>query len=408
MNEHLIPQGLYLILMSGATVVSFRYFRDLGDITQAFLTVTRENMVFAIRNETTIIAGSAIAVGMAVALDYFAGAGWGSSTLLLVILNVFFLGFPPFWLRCGLRNQQSTATFYSIEEAKNYVRPTDSVIVLENNGKARAHPDYHIKRPHLAGTPEGLGGENIIMTYCTLTNLGLGYKPEIDGKSQDLTVIAQHGNNLIMRDTEKGEPIQQMYGARECDGPTSKHAMQQWPTFRMSFRGFQKAYPDGTVFLNKITPFRKNPFVFLFDHLIEVVFLWATVPHRTNNSLMFETMDVEDDRLMMKELVWGFNVGEDSVAYTEDYVREQGGLINTQVGGRNIVVAWDDQRESLGIYYNDTGAPISNINFWGETGTSKIERVETVKAGSYWCVWVNYFPKTDINREAQIALAKAS
>ena len=148
--------------------------------------------------------------------------------------------------------------------------------------------------------------------------------------------------------------------------------------------------------------------MFLFDHLIEIVFLWATVPHHTNNSLLFETMDVEDERLMMKDLVWGFNVGEDAVAYTEDYVREQGGLINTHVGGRNIVVAWDDEYESLGIYYNDTGAPVSGINFWGATGAHKLPRVETVKAGSYWCVWVNYFQNTDVNREAQIALANAS
>ena len=408
MNEHLIWQILYWISMGAATIASFRYFRDLGDITQAFLTVTRENMVFAIRNEAKIIAGSTIAVGMAIVLDFFAGSGWGSSTPILVTLNIFFLGFPLFWLRCGLRNQQSTATYYSIDEAKKYVRQEDSVIVLENNGEARAHPDYHIKRPHLAGTPEGLGGENVIMTYCTLTHLGLGYKPEIDGKPQNLTVIAQHGNNLIMRDTEKGEPIQQMHGTRECDGPSSDHAMQQWPTFRMSFRGFQKAYPDGAVFLNKIKPFRHNPFVFLFDHLIEAVFLLVGVPHHTNNTLLFETMDVEDDRLMMKDLVWGFNVGEDAAAYTEAYVREHSGLINTRVGGRNIVVAWDDQYESLGVYYNDTGEPVSSIDFWGEIGGCKLERVNTLKAGLYWCVWVNYFPKTDVNREAQIALANAS
>ena len=386
-----------------ATYVSFRYFRDLGDVTQALLTVTRENMVFAIRHEYSLIAISVIGTAVAALLDYRFGAGIGWSTNAVIALNAFFIGFPYIWLHFGLRNQQATATYYSIAEAKNFVRPTDSVIVLENNGEARAHPDFHIKRPHLAGTPEGLGGENIIMTYCCMTHLGLGYKPEIDGQPLDLTVIAQIGNNLIMRDAAKSEPIQQMYGTRECDGRYSDSAMQQWPTFRMTFRGFQKAFPDGTVFLNKIPSFWKNPLLYFLDHLVEAIMLWGTVPHHTNESLMFETMDVKDDRLLLKDLVWGFNVGTDAVAYTEEYVREQGHTINTRVGERDIVVAWDEQYESLGIYYNNTGHPVSAIDFWGDTESGRLQRVETVKAASYWCVWVNYFPETDLNRPSQVA-----
>ena len=401
MNETIIWQIIYWALMTAATYAGFRYFRDLGDITQAVMNVTRKNVVFAIRYEYQIIATSLIGVGMAALLDYRFDAGLGSSTNYLVGLNLFFISFPYIWLHFGLRNQQSTATYYPIEDATKYVRPRDSVIVLENNGEARAHPDYHIKRPHLAGTPEGLGGENIIMTYCCMTHLGLGYKPEIDGEPQDLSVLAQLGNNLIMRDAEKHEPIQQMYGTRECDGRFSDRAMQQWPTFRMTFRGFQKAYPNGTVFLNKIRPFWKNPLLYILDHFVEAIFLWGTVPHHTNESLMFETMDVLDDRLLLKDLVWGFNVGRDSVAYTEEFVREHGRLINSKVGDREIVVAWNDEYESLGIFYNDTGKPVTSIDFWGEAGGIRLQRVETVKAASYWCVWVNYFPETDLNRVTQ-------
>ena len=400
---------LYWTLAAVATYVSFIYFRDLGDVTQMLLTVTRRNMVFAIRHEYAMIAISAVGTTLAALLDYRYGAGLGWSTNAIIALNAFFIGFPYIWLHYGLRNQQSTATYYPIAKAKNFVRPTDSVIVLENNGEARAHPDYHIKRPHLAGTPEGLGGENIIMTYCCMTHLGLGYKPEIDGKPVDLSVIAQIGNNLIMRDTEKGEPIQQMYGTRECDGQYSSSAMQQWPTFRMTFRGFQKAFPDGTVFLNRIPRFWKNPLLCILDNFVEAIFLWGTIPHHTNESLAFDTMDVKDDRLLLKDLVWGFNVGTDAVAYTEEYVREQGGMINTRVGDRDIVVAWDEQYESLGIYYNDTGRRVSAIDFWGDTESGRLQRVDTVKAASYWCVWVNYYPMTDLNRASHIVhVAKAA
>ncbi len=230
-----IWQVSYWLMMSAGTIVALRYFRDLGDITQVLLDVKRKDMIFAIRHEYKLIFSSSACVLIATFIDIQLNVGWGWSTAGFVTLDAFLLGFPWVWLHIGLRNQQSRARFYPIAEARKYLRETESVIVIDNNGEARAHPDYHIKRPHLAGTPEGLGGEqNVIMTYCCMTHLGLGYKAEIDGEAQDLTVIAQIGNNLIMRDGD-GEPIQQMYGTRECDGRYSEKKMEQWPIRRNSF-----------------------------------------------------------------------------------------------------------------------------------------------------------------------------
>ena len=204
-----------------------------------------------------------------------------------------------------------------------------------------------------------------------------------------------------MKDMSTGEPIQQMYGTRECDGRFSEKKMQDWPTFRMPFRAFAQAYPNGTVFLNKIPKFTKNPLLWLMDHFVEIVFLWGTVPHDRNEKLLFETMDVHDDRLRRKEYVWGFNIGKDSVAYTEEFIRSNGNLVNASVGGRDIVAAYDSEYESVGIWYNDSGHPVTRIDFWGESDQGKLPRVESVKAATYWCVWVNYFPETDLNRSAE-------
>jgi len=388
---------IYWLALTAATYAAFVYFRDLGDITQALLDVSRQNMLSAIRNEKKLVATGLFGTVLAVALHYIFGAGIGWVTVTLAIVNTLMVGFPWIWLHVGLRNQQDKARYYSIEEARDYVRGDESVIVIENNGEARAHSDYYIKRPHLAGTPEGLGGDNVIMTYCCMTHLGHGFKPEINGEKLDLEVIAQHGNNLIMKDRKTGEPIQQMYGTRECDGRYGE-GMQEWPTFRMPFKAFAKAYPQGKVFLNRIPGFRENPVMCLFDHFVELVFLWGTVPHDRTQSLLFKTMDHEDDRLHSKEYVWGFNVGKDSVAYTQDAIRERDDLINVRVGGRDTVVAYDPQFESVGVYYNDSGAPVQSVNFWGDSDRGKLARVETVKAATYWCVWANFFPETDLNR----------
>ena len=64
----------------------------------------------------------------------------------------------------------------------------------------------------------------------------------------------------------------------------------------------------------------------------------------------------------------------------------------------DIVVAYDEYFESIGVFYNPTGVPIEEIDFFGNVKTGRLLRVETLKAGAYWIVWANFFPDSDINR----------
>ena len=114
---------------------------------------------------------------------------------------------------------------------------------------------------------------------------------------------------------------------------------------------------------------------------------------------VFPTIEHHDPRLPNKTKVWGFDINHDFVAYTEEFVRENGNLVNAKVGGEDVVIAWDEQYESLGVWFNYTGAEVESVDFWGEIQTGqRLTRLETVKAGAYWVVWANFFPQTDINR----------
>jgi hypothetical protein len=194
------------------------YFRDLGDVSQMLLKVKRKNMIRFIRNEYRLLAIGLAALGLATFAHFYLNAGPRGIWLAAILLCALLYGFPYIWVHVGLRNQKNSARYYSIEEAKEYVSPSHQVIVLENNGVARAHPQAQLLRPHLAGNDEGLDGENVVMTYCAMANLGVGYTPEVEGEKLDLQVLAQHGNNLILRDNKTGEPIQQIYGfPHACD-----------------------------------------------------------------------------------------------------------------------------------------------------------------------------------------------
>lgn len=381
------------------------YFRDLGDVSQMLIRVKRDNVLRFIRNERRLI-GIGLSAWVVMTVAHFAVDGgprpiWWVATLLCVFLY----GFPYVWVHVGLRNRKNSAEFYSIEEARAYVSPSNPVIVVENGGVARAHPQAQLLRPHLAGNDKGLDGENVVMTYCAMANLGIGYTPEVEGESLDLEVLAQHGNNLILRDNRTGEPIQQIYGFREADAAPGVEepacplrpslAMRPWPTFRMTFRGFEKAYPTGTVFLNKPS---SNPLLFLIDLALEFLFSASIDRQHREAKPVMDNMTHHDDRLPNKTYVWGVDIGRDAVCWTDDFVVAQGNLVNAEVGGRAVVVSWDPHYESLGVWYNDTGVPIAEIDFFGNTPAGRLERVEVLKPGLFWHVWVEFFPHTDINR----------
>ncbi|MFA9421707.1 MAG: DUF3179 domain-containing (seleno)protein [Gammaproteobacteria bacterium] len=388
---------IFAVSLIVALAIGYLYFRDLGDVSQMLISVKRENMIRFIRNEYRLLA---IGLGATVLMifSYFfldGGVGWLFWGILAILVVLY--AFPWIWVHVGLRNQRQSAKYYSIEEARDALSPGSSMLVIENNGIARAHPDSHLLRPHLAGNDEGLDGENVIMTYCAMANLGLGYIPEIKEKQLDLEVLAQHGNNLILRDNTTGEPIQQIYGFRERDG-NSGPAMKPWPTFRMTFRTFQKAYPQGKVFLNKPS---SNLLLRLFDLATETIFAASIARQHNEAKPLMDNMTHHDERLPTKTYIWGITIGDDAVCFTQDFLVEQGNLINTEIGGRNIVVAWNPVYESVGAWYNDSGKPIRQVDFFGESDQGSLTRVETLKPGMFWHVWVEFFQQTDINRLAE-------
>jgi len=390
MFENLVFYSSLIVALS----IGFLYFRDLGDITQMLISVKRKNMIRFMRYEYKLLAAGFAATVLLTIAHFVLGAGPGwlfwSAFFLLLVLYVF----PWVWVHVGLRNQRNSASYYPIDVARAELAPGAPVVVIENNGVARAHPDSHLMHPHLAGNVDGLDGENVIMTYCAMANLGLGYIPQIEGESCALEVLAQHGNNLIMRDNSTNEPIQQINGRREKD-PAGGPAMQPWPTFRMTFRAFQKAYPQGSVFLNRPS---SNPILRLLDLVTGTLFGAGIARQHAEDRPIMDNMTRHDDRLPTKTYVWGVDIGDDAVCFTQDFLVEHGNLVNTRVGGRDLVFAWDPVYESLGAWYNDSDVPITRIDFFGNSDQGTLVRVETLKAGLFWHVWSEFYPHTDINR----------
>jgi hypothetical protein len=339
-------------------------------------------------------------------------AKWLALLTLLCVINVYSGIANPFLM---FRPQQGAdeAQFVSVKEAPAYLETMlyasyekagfdgvddISVIVLETDQGARAYTDYYLLQPHVvnAGT---VGGEDVVMTYCGLTNMGIAYSPVLEGKPLQLRVMTQLKNNLVMWDTHSGEPIQQIWGRTEGSGNNGA-AMKEWPTLRMPFGTFREMYPDGLVFVNGIEQASGNFLVRLWDKLVRdgmMLHAVKTLQWQTDEPA-FPTITEFDDRLPNKKLVWAFNVGDDTVAYTKQFIAEEGGLINVQVGGQPLVVFYDAARDGVAVFYNNTGQAIHSVDLFGHSNQGQLQRLETLKSGIFWFIWYEFNRGTDVNR----------
>ena len=382
----------------------FRIFRDLADLSQWILQTSRSTTMstFYRRHQLAAATGGLWLVALLTWWLGNAGVGAVFWPVTLVAALAFYSGYinPSIMMRA----QQHNARYYSIEEAKKHLESDTSLIVIDANGQARGHPDDHILRPHVAGTKDGLGGENVVMTYCGLTNMGIAYKPEIDGEKVDLGVMTQLENNLVLWDKKSGEPIQQFWGTKEATGPEGSR-MPEWPSYRMPLWAFEKAFPEGKVFLNPIPGFFENPFFAVYDRLMHMIFMHGIADQATKDEPTFPTIKRFDERLPNKAKIYGANVGEDYVVYTEEFIHEYNDLLNVEIGNRDIVIAYHKDFDSVGMYYNDTGKAVTRIEFGGLSDQGQLHRLDTMKAEAYWVVWQNFYPQTAVNRPPKLLAA---
>jgi hypothetical protein len=408
--------AIFWLLMIFAQALAFLLFKDLADLSQWWFQSSREFTMAVWYNRWTITVLALLALAGSIILRIRNPSLLGKKTMFALVTVVVFNIYVGI-LNPGLmfRTQQGAdqAKFVSVADAPNYLNEmlyasydresfasTDeiSVIVLETDQGARAYTDYYMLQPHIANAGT-IDGEDVVMTYCGLTNMGIAYSPNINGRPVELRAITQLRNNLVMADRNTGEPIQQFWGSLERDGEHGP-SMREWPSLRMPFGSFRQLYPDGLVYVNGIEQQSDNPLVQIFDTLIRDGVMVHAVRNMQwqSDEPAFPTITEFDDRLPRKQLVWGITVNRENVAYTKEFIAAQGGLLNVSIGGEPLVISYDSDYDSIVAFYNPAGETITSIDIFGNSSSGILSRVETLKSGIFWFIWYDFHRDTDLNR----------
>ena len=407
---------LFWVSMIVAQAGAFVIFKDLADISQWVVQSPREFTMAVWYNRYVITAVAVVALVIACWL-WFRNRDVCHRAILAVLVGVFAINMYSGMLNVTwmFRPLQDAGTFLldrrsrAAHGAQPRVRAIRQGRLRErrrHRGARRrrrrhgavAYSDYYLLQPHVvdAGT---VNGEDVVMTYCGLTNLGVAYSPVIDDQPLNLRAITQLKNNLVLADENTGEPIQQLWG--HLEGAPERGRMNEIATVRMPFGSYRALFPDGKVFVNEIAAFSDNPVLAVWDRIVRHgMMLWGVGLQWNNpDKAAFPSIEQHDDRLPMKELVYTVSVGDDHVAYTKAFIEAEGGVINTAIGGRPVVVTYDRELDVVAAFFNASGGPVASVDVFGRTGGGqRLERVNTLKSKIFWFIFAEFYPNAGVNR----------
>ena len=390
------------VLIGMAFAIVLLGFAILADLTQIIITPPRAVMsaLWRARWVMMAVSGAALAAGLylgvAGGLVSGTGAAWTAAGF-GVLFFAAFINVPYVLFNTDGRH----ARFVGQDRAGPYLDESAEVAVVELGGEARAYSTDWISRHHVASNAdEPFGDEDSVMTFCGMSHSALAFSPKIGGERVEFGVGGQQANNLLLYDRNKNRLIQQLYGGFEpfTQGQATERMPRQ-PVRLMPYGAFRTLYPEGRVYFNPFwAPFR-NPALRLFDRFGRFIADTA-IRHqhdRGNDKPFFPTIPKFDDRLANKTLVYAFDIADDRVAYTKEFLIEQGNRVEVTIGGQAIVLV---HFPDLGFVdaFKTGGREAAGIGPDGVTAAGeKLER-QVMIPEIFWMVWANYFPNTALNR----------
>ena len=179
----------------GSLGASAWLFRDLADISQWWLKADRHDVFETFRLRHQIAVGSAFAATINSAL-FFKTRCVPTPAYAAVNGTYLFLLYSGYVNpEIMMRPRNHNAIYVPSNQALDLLKREETVIVTQasKDDAIKAFPDSQVLRPHVARIGTSEDGNQVAMTYCGLTNLGIAYQlpRRPDGKEVELVPLTQ-------------------------------------------------------------------------------------------------------------------------------------------------------------------------------------------------------------------------
>ena len=308
---------------------------------------------------------------------------WVLAIQAVVFCGFLYVGFVMISYHCFDTDQKPK--FVKIADAEADLDSKDKINVVLVHGEARGYPTKYMLQPHFARST--IATEEVAMTYCGLSNLGVAFSPTNQGKKLNLRTVGQLNNNVIFFDVESGEYYQQIFGGNEDN---TRKFDNQYPTRAMSWHSFKAIYPDALVY--------SNPPQNLLDYVVRAMIHIALADQEKAFRAHFPTIDHSTDkRLHPKQYVSGLVIDGQAVAFTKEFLIENNCRFNTEFNGVPIVVVLYPEFDFIDIYYRQVDGEtvqVADIDVHGTLPSGKTLDHVPFFPEVHWMIWHHHYPKT--------------
>ena len=212
--------------------------------------------------------------------------------------------------------------FATFEEAGEWLRDDEPVIVFEYAGDARAYPLQILIWHEIVN--DVVGGLPVAITFCPLCNSAIAFDRNFEGEILDFGTTGNLRNSDLVMWDRQTESWWQQFTGEGIVGVHSGKRLSLVPSAINSWADFKAAYPGGKV-LSRNTGFEQdygiNPYLG-YDRADNPPFLYN---------------GPTDGRLPPKERVVAVSIGGEDAAYPFTLLEVER-AVNDVVGGESIAV----------------------------------------------------------------------
>jgi Protein of unknown function (DUF3179) len=131
-----------------------------------------------------------------------------------------------------------------LDSASNKVLPKQLVIGVIINNESKAYPIEVIGYHHQLR--DEVGGQNIMVTYCTVCRTGRVFKPEVDGKEETFRLVGMDHFNAMFEDKTTRSWWRQVNG-EAIVGPLKGKMLEEIPSQQMTLSEWIGQHPATTI-----------------------------------------------------------------------------------------------------------------------------------------------------------------
>jgi hypothetical protein len=131
-----------------------------------------------------------------------------------------------------------------VAAANNKVSDSSLVLGVVINGEAKAYPIEIIGYHHQVR--DTIGGEQVMVTYCTVCRTGRVFKPEVDGQLETFRLVGMDHFNAMFEDSRSKSWWRQVNG-EAIIGSKKGETLPEIPSEQMTLAAWLNRYPNSLI-----------------------------------------------------------------------------------------------------------------------------------------------------------------